>query len=130
MKKLMVACCAVMLGAVSAQAECFWSTWFNGPAQDANVKGCVLGLASEVKDISGAQVDVCISKATAVNAGAQVSFGYNRVVTLKNGCQVGFWNNAKSAALQFGLICHNETGFLPWFVFFNFDSKQFGSKAK
>lgn len=126
MKKLMIAA-AILIGVTTAKADFFWSTWYDGKAQNAEVKGCVLGLASEVKSIKGAQIDLCISKATEVQNGCQYAIGYSRTKTLRNGVQLGFWNNAKSAALQLGLICHNETGFLPWFVFFNFDCKQFGA---
>ncbi len=35
-------------------------------------------------------------------------------------------NSADKAALQLGLICVNKGGFLPVFVFFNFDKTQFG----
>lgn len=128
MKKLMIAAFAVLAAVATAEAKCIWSTWYDGEAQGADIeKGVVLGLASEVNSISGAQIDVCISKATEVKSGCQFAFGYSRTVTLRNGAQLGFWNNAKSAALQFGLICHNETGFLPWFPFFNMDVKMFGA---
>jgi hypothetical protein len=40
--------------------------------------------------------------------------------------QFAFVNKAKSSALQLGLVCINDTGFLPAFVFFNFDKKMFG----
>ena len=128
MKKLMIAAALLLLGVTTAQADFFWSTWNNKEVASKNVKGCVLGLSSEVKSIKGAQIDLCISKANEVRSGAQFAFGYSRAKVLRNGVQLGFWNNAKSAALQFGLICHNETGFLPWFVFFNFDCQQFGAE--
>jgi hypothetical protein len=35
-------------------------------------------------------------------------------------------NRAESASLQLGLLCWNKTGFLPFFVFFNFDPNCFG----
>lgn len=132
MKKLMIAAFAVVAAVVTAQAKPYWSTWYDAEVQDKDLgsRVCVLGLASEVGTMSGAQIDVCISKANEITAGCQFAFGYSRAVTLRNGCQIAFWNNAKSAALQFGLICHNETGFLPWFPFFNLDTKQFGAKKE
>ncbi len=112
MKKLMVMVGATMLAVMSAKAEFFWSTWFRDDIADKNVSGCVLGLASEVNSIkAGAQVDLCVSTAK----------------TVRNGAQVGFINQADSAALQFGLLCWNKTGFLPFFVFFNFDPAMFGA---
>lgn len=128
MKKLMIAAFAVLSMVATAQAA-FWSTWYDEEVQDKDLgtRQCVLGLASDVKSMSGAQIDVCISKAQDISAGCQGSFGYSRVVTLRNGVQFAWWCNAKSASLQLGLICHNETGFLPWFPFFNFDAKMFGA---
>lgn len=124
MKKLMFVC-AVLACAVSANAECIWSTWFDDGAKK-DVHGCVLGLASEVKSVSGAQIDICISKAKAVKAGCQYAIVYNCTDTLKNGVQLALWNAADSAALQLGLLNFNKTGFLPFFPFFNFDVKMFG----
>lgn len=129
MKKLAIALFAVAAMVVTAKADFAWSTWFDGPAQNADRQGCVLGLASEVNSMKGAQIDLCISKANEFKSGCQYAIGYSRVVTLRNGVQIGFWNNAQHAALQLGLICHNEGGFLPWFPFFNFDKTMFG-KAK
>ena len=40
--------------------------------------------------------------------------------------QAAFITKARKAALQFGLVCINEGGFLPVFVFFNFDKTMFG----
>ena len=126
MKKLMVLA-ALVLGFATAKADCYWSTWYDDGVNGKDVKGCVLGLASDIGSLTGAQIDICINKAKAIRGGAQVSFGYNRTEKLRNGVQLGFWNNAKSSALQIGLINHNETGFLPWFPFFNFDTKMFGN---
>ena len=125
MKKMMFA--AAMAMACAASAECRWSWWLGAPDMSGDsVKGCVLGLASEVKEVTGAQVDLIWHKAKKVDKGAQVAIGYSRVDTLRNGCQTAVVNSADSAALQLGLICFNETGFLPVFPFFNFDPKQFG----
>ena len=57
----------------------------------------------------------------------QYALGYSQTLELRNGVQMGFVNKAKSASLQFGLICINDTGFLPFFVFFNFDPHMFGA---
>ena len=45
----------------------------------------------------------------------------------RSGCQLAFVNRAEKSALQLGLLCFNKSGFLPFFVFFNFDPKMFGS---
>lgn len=128
MKKMTVAFCAVIMGVLAAKADCFWSTWFDSDVKENASRGCVLGLASEVKTMSGAQVDVIMSKADKFNAGCQYAIGYSRVNELRNGCQLGFVNSADHAALQFGLVCINKGGFLPWFIFFNFDKTMFGAK--
>ncbi len=125
MKKMMFALCAALMG-LSASAEWWW-TWFEERA-DKDVRGCELGLFTKSRNVSGAQVALCSNKAEDVAAGAQVAIGYSRVNTLRNGVQTSLFNRAKSSALQIGLICVNETGFLPVFVFFNFDKAQFGGK--
>lgn len=128
MKKILFA--TTMAIGLLANAECIWSWWVGAPSENSakNVKGAALGLASEVKSINGSQVSVCYNKADEVKSGAQVAIGFNSAETVRNGCQAAFLNNAKSASLQIGLLCVNETGFLPAFVFFNFDSSMFGSK--
>lgn len=126
MKKLMVAACAAMLG-LAAQAEFKWSWWPGNPdLSGEKVRGCVLGVASEVDTVTGAQVDLLWHKAKNVTAGCQYAIGYSRVDSLRNGCQIAMVNSADHAALQLGLICVNKGGFLPWFIFFNFDKTQFG----
>lgn len=127
MKKLIVALVAVTAVFASARAEFHWSWWTGGETASKSVKGCVLGLGSEVKDIRGAEVSLCLNKAEEVKGGAQVAIGYNCTETLRNGCQVAFVNRAEKSALQLGLLCFNKSGFLPFFVFFNFDPKMFGS---
>lgn len=128
MKKAVVAALAAVFCAATASAEVYWSTWTDGEQKNDNVEGTVLGFGSSVKSLKGAQVTVCVNKCEKeVHSGAQVTFGYNRTGKLRNGAQVGFWNQADSAALQFGLICFNKTGFLPFFVFFNMDTSMFGS---
>lgn len=130
MKKLVVAFCAVMMGVMAAKAEFVWSWWVGAPEAPVtqDVQGCVLGLASQVKSIEGAQVSVCYSKADEVKAGCQYAFGYCQAISVRNGAQVAFVNKAQKAALQFGLICINDTGFLPVFPFFNFSKGCFGAK--
>ena len=127
MKKLLLIAALAVAAVSSAKAEFVWSWWVDGDTASKDVKGCVLGLGSTVKTMTGAQLDLCISKADQVKSGCQGAIGYSRVKTLRNGCQFAFWNDADNAALQFGLICRNKGGFLPWFVFFNFDKTMFGS---
>ena len=124
MKKLMIAACVAALG-LAAPAACTWDWWF-GHAEK-KIQGCALGLGSANKNVTGAQVSVCASKAENVKAGCQYAIGYSEVKTLRNGAQVGFITKADHAALQFGLVCFNKGGFLPVFVFFNFDKAMFGS---
>lgn len=127
MRKFVLA--IAMMAGLAANAECIWSWWIGAPAEHSakEMRGAALGLASEVKSITGSQVSLCLNKAGEVKSGSQVAIGYNEADTVRNGCQVAFLNNAKSASLQLGLICVNETGFLPAFIFFNFDSSMFGS---
>ncbi|MGN0845904.1 MAG: hypothetical protein ACI4RA_00800 [Kiritimatiellia bacterium] len=128
MKKLITVAATALVLACTAQSEFKWSWWLGAPdLSGESVRGCVLGLASEVGTVTGAQVDLLWHKAKKVTSGAQVAFGYSRVDSLRNGCQAAVVNSADSAALQLGLICVNKSGFLPWFVFFNFDPKQFGA---
>jgi hypothetical protein len=127
MKKLVIAMAIVFAACIGANAgEFHWSWWTGGETASKSVKGCVLGLGSEVKELRGAEVSLCLNKAGDVKSGAQVAIGYNRTETLRNGCQVAFVNQADKAALQLGLLCFNKSGFLPFFVFFNFDPKMFG----
>ena len=113
MKKLMVALCAVVLGVSVARAEFFWSTWNRGDIADKEVSGCVLGFSSHVKEMmAGVQADFLVSTAEKV----------------RNGAQLGLYNSADSAALQFGLLCFNKTGFIPFCVFFNMDKRMFGAE--
>ncbi|MBO5941626.1 MAG: hypothetical protein J6R18_10575 [Kiritimatiellae bacterium] len=142
MKKLALAVCAIALFACGANAdeECTWSWWIGDAKASSNVDGCALGLGTERANVDGAQVSVCMNLANDVDGGAQVAFGYNRankfeegaqvsffnrVKELRQGVQVGFCNIADSSSLQIGLLCFNKTGFLPVFVFFNFDKKMF-----
>ena len=125
MKKMMIALCVALMG-LSASAEWWW-TWFEERG-DKDIRGCELGLFTKSRNVSGAQVSLCSNKAEDVAAGAQVSIGYSRAKTLRNGVQTALFNRAKSSSLQIGLICVNETGFLPVFIFFNFDGNQFGGK--
>ncbi len=124
MKKLVL-----LLGLVatiaSVQADCTWDWWFDNGSKDIN--GCALGIGCSNGTVTGAQIGLAAAKADKVTQGAQGAIGYSRVDTLRNGAQFAAVTRAKSAALQFGLICFNETGFLPVFVFFNFDKAMFGS---
>ena len=112
MRRLLIALGVVMLGALAARAEFFWSTWNRQDIKEAEVSGCVLGFSSEVKTIK---------------AGVQGDFIISRAGKVRNGAQIGIYNRADSAALQFGLLCFNKTGFLPFCVFFNMDKSMFGS---
>ena len=123
MKKLIMLLGVVASVAV-AQADCTWDWWFGRGKED--IKGCALGIGCSNGTVKGAQIGLAATKSDKVDGGVQGAIGYSETGTLRNGAQVGFVTRAKSAALQFGLICFNETGFLPVFVFFNFDKAMFG----
>jgi hypothetical protein len=125
MKKILILACAMSFG-FAAQAAVTWDWWFGHSSE--NISGCALGIAAGNAQVSGAQVALCAAKAETFNAGAQVSIGYSQVDTLRNGAQAAIVANARKAALQFGLICINDGGFLPVFVLFNFDKTMFGGK--
>ena len=125
MKKVFVLACAIILGS-AAQSAVTWDWWFGHSSED--ISGCALGIAAANANVVGAQVALCAAKAENVEAGAQVAIGYSQVDTLRNGVQSAFIAKARKAALQFGLICFNEGGFLPVFVFFNFDKSMFGAE--
>ena len=125
MKKILILACAMVLG-FATQAAVSWDWWFSRSSED--ISGCALGIGAANAEVSGAQVALCAAKAQKVKAGAQVSIGYSQVDTLRNGAQAAFITRARKAALQFGLVCFNEGGFLPVFVFFNFDKTMFGSE--
>ena len=123
MKKMLILACAMTLG-FAAQADVSWDWWFNHSSDD--ISGCALGIGAANAQVSGAQVALCAVKAQKVKSGAQVAIGYSQADTLRNGVQAAFITKARKAALQFGLVCINEGGFLPVFVFFNFDKTMFG----
>ena len=125
MKKILVLACVALFG-LAAQSAVTWDWWFKNKSKD--VSGCALGLGAANAQVNGAQVAICAAKADKVKAGAQVALGYSQVDTLRNGVQTAFIAKARKAALQFGLVCINEGGFLPVFVFFNFDKSMFGAE--
>jgi len=129
MKKLLF---AVLLGTVSvaAHAGCCWSWWVGDDKADKDLSGCQLGIASECKSMKGAQVSILWNRMQELHNGAQVAWGYNNAKKVQNGPQVAVVNIADKAALQFGLLCWNKGGFLPFFVFFNFDKTMFGGGTK
>ena len=121
---------AVMAAAVTANAGTWWSWWVGDDKANKELSGCQLGIASECKKMTGAQVSLLWERADKVN-GAQVSLGYNNARKVMNGPQVAVVNIAREgAALQFGLICINKDGFLPVFPFFNFSKRCFGNPNK
>mgnify|MGYP003319141798 FL=1 len=129
MKKLMIALCAGMM-AVAANAGCCWSWWVGDDKADKDLKGCQLGIASECKKMTGAQVSLLWGRTQRVN-GCQFAFGYCNTAKLMNGPQLSVVNIAREgAALQFGLLNFNKSGFLPFFPFFNFSTKCFGNPNK
>ena len=100
------------------------------PADSMGALLASMGYSVECPEILNVEKPEVIADVHAryVAAGAQVSIGYSRAKTLRNGVQTALFNRAKSSSLQIGLICVNETGFLPVFIFFNFDGNQFGGK--
>ena len=129
MKKLMILVGVMALG-FAANAGCWWSWWVGDDKADSELTGCQLGIASECKTMRGAQVSILWNRIQNLFNGAQVSIGYNNAKTIQNGPQVACVNIADKAALQLGLLCFNKEGFLPFFVFFNFDTKMFGGDKR
>lgn len=125
MKKILILACTIAFG-FTAEAAVSWDWWFGHSSED--ISGCALGIGAANAQVSGAQVALCAAKAKDVKSGAQVSIGYSQAETLRNGVQAAFINKAHKAALQLGLVCINDGGFLPVFVFFNFDKTMFGRK--
>ena len=129
MKKLLFVLGALMM-ATAANAGCWWSWWVGDDKTDKDLVGCQLGIAAECKEMKGAQVSLLWNRMKELHNGAQVAWGYNNAEKVQNGAQVAAVNIADHAALQFGLICINKGGFLPWFIFFNFDKSMFGGGRK
>lgn len=125
MKKI-VLLLGIIAAVASAQADCTWDWWFKNGHKD--IRGCALGLGCANATVKGAQLGLAATRANKVASGVQGAIGYSQTETLRNGAQFAFVTRAKSAALQFGLICINDTGFLPFFVFFNFDKNMFGGE--
>lgn len=125
MKKVMIVCSALAMAA-AAHADFSWSWWTGDEKANDDVRGCVLGLGAERQQVSGCEWAVCVSKAKHVHAGAFGAIGYSQTERLANGVQFAFVNRAEHSALQLGLLNWNKGGFLPFFVFFNFDKTMFG----
>ena len=129
MKKLMFALCALSM-AVVANAECRWCWWVGGEDANKEIGGCQIGIASEAKQVTGAQVSLLWGRVEKA-IGCQFAFGYSNCNKLFNGPQLAVVNIAREgAALQFGLLNFNKQGFLPFFPFFNFATKKFGDPNK
>lgn len=129
MKKLILLSALVLSAAALQAGECRWSWWVDGPDTNKEIHGCQLGIASEAKEIHGAQVSLLWGRLNALRGGCQFACGYTNVKKLTNGCQVSFVNIARDgAALQIGLLNWNPKGFLPFFPFFNFSTQCFGNK--
>lgn len=109
--------------------ECVLSWWSGAPKANLqkDLRGTVIGLGSGFKSVRGAQLSLCMNEVEELKGGAQIAIGYNYADKARNGCQIAVVNQAKSAALQFGVLCFNENGFLPFFILFNFDKTAFGS---
>ena len=78
MKKLMIALSAVVLGVTSANADFLWNWWTTSNAdkpQKTEMKGCSLGVASQLGSVKGAQLDILFNKNEKFNSGVQGAFG-------------------------------------------------------
>ena len=129
MKNLVFALCAGLMAA-TASADCSWSWWVGDDKTDKELKGCQMGIASECKQMTGAQVSLLWGRTQRVN-GCQFAFGYCNTSKLMNGPQLSVVNIAREgAALQFGLLNFNKSGFLPFFPFVNVAGKYFGDPNK
>lgn len=129
MKKLMFALCAGMM-VMAANADFNWSWWVGDDKADKELGGCQMGIASECKQMTGAQVSLLWGRVQKV-VGCQFAFGYCNVEKLFNGPQLAVVNVAREgAALQFGLLNFNKSGFLPFFPFVNVAGRYFGDPNK
>ena len=125
MKKLMIML-VVAAAAVVAQAGEWKFTLWNNRTPDPAYRGCEIGFTDYSDKVTGAQLNVFTSRCNEFQNGLQYTlFGYNRATKCRRGVQLGWFNRAESSSLQLGLVCINRTGFLPWFVFFNFDTAMF-----
>ena len=129
MKKLMIVLGAGMMAAAAHAGFC-WSWWVGDDKADKELDGCQLSIAGECKKMTGAQVSLLWGRTQRV-VGCQFAFGYCNTGKLMNGPQLAVVNVAREgAALQFGLLNWNKSGFLPFFPFFNFSKKCFGDPNK
>lgn len=129
MKKLLFVA-SVVLMASALQAECKWSWWVGGEDAGKKIEGCQLGIAGECKEVKGAQVSLLWGRVEKA-VGCQFAFGYCNAKKMLNGPQVAIVNIAREgSALQIGLLNFNPKGFLPFFPFFNFSTKYYGSADK
>jgi len=142
MKKLMVAM-TIVCSAFLAQAEVEWSWWLENPMAKPDLSLGVVTRCQEVKSFEAA----LFYAGSPVQNGVQFTFfGFNDsestcplqlafVNRAKNPCvQLGFLNMAKAATFdmgfaniaddakfQLGFLNFNKKGFLPVFIFVNFD---------
>jgi len=120
MKKLMVVA-AVALSAAFAQADVAWDWWCGNSLKNPTVH---LGIACKAMSVKAAEVSLLFNRTPFVRSGAQVSLAYNDATSV-SWVQAAFVNRAKSAKVQVGLLNFNESGFLPFFPFFNLDKSLF-----
>lgn len=146
MKKLMVVA-ALVVGAFAAQADVKWSWWLENADESTDVS---LGLASRCKSAKTFELSFLYSSSPVTDGVQWTIFGLNDseatcplqlafVNRGKDPCvqlgfvnlnessvfDMGFVNCAKESKFQLGFLNFNEKGFLPVFVFFNFDPSIF-----
>ena len=147
MKKLFFAAAAVALS-FAASADVVWNWWLNNPSARTDIS---LGIASKCADVSTLELSL-LYNASPVDNGVQIAFPgindsdkaqvlqgsmwFNRGddscvqlgcvnVAKKNTFNLGFINVAEESKFQLGFLNFNSKGFLPVFIFVNFDPSIF-----
>jgi len=136
MKKIMIVV-VVALAAACSNADVLWDWWCGNAGKTPVVH---LGIACKADSVKAAEVSLLFNRTPVLQNGAQVCLGFNYGDDVNNGAQVSLFFNraksvkwvqaalvncAKSAKVQAGLLNFNESGFLPFFPFFNLDKSLF-----
>ena len=146
MKKLVVFA-ALVMGAVAAQASVQWNWWLENESASADVS---LGIASRCKAVSAFELSLfyssspvadgvqwtflglndseatCPLQLAFVNRGKDpcVQFGFANIND-SSVFDMGLVNCSDEAKFQLGFLNFNKKGFLPVFIFINFDPSIF-----
>ncbi len=120
MKKIMIVA-AVVLAAACAKADVAWDWWCGNGLKNPDVH---LGIACKAMTVKAAEVSLVYNTTPIIRNGAQVCLFYNDSTSV-SWVQAALVNRATSAKIQIGLLNFNDSGFLPFFPFFNLDKSLF-----